>query len=126
MAHVAPLPKESLSEFAESLAMTEARMGFLPNSLMTMGRRPAILKAFSALGSAVNAPNDNLPPMLKAMIAHVASSVAGCRYCMAHTASNADRSASEEEKTKVERLGAFETDAIFSEKERVTLGFAAA
>lgn len=126
MAHVAPLQRESLAGLAEVFAATEERMGFLPNSLLTMARRPELLKAFSALGRAVNAPNDNLPPMLKSMIAHIASSVAGCRYCMAHTASNADRSASGEEKAKVERLGAFETDPIFSEKERATLSFAAA
>jgi uncharacterized peroxidase-related enzyme len=126
MAHVTPLPRQSLTELEQALAGTEARMGFLPNSLLTMGRRPALLRAFSALGQAVNAPNPNVPPVLKSMIAHIASSVAGCRYCMAHTASNVDRAASDEEKLKVERLGAFETDPIFSEKERATLAFAAA
>jgi alkylhydroperoxidase family enzyme len=45
---------------------------------------------------------------------------------MAHTASTASRNAKGREEAKIERLGAFETDPIFSEKERATLAFAAA
>ena len=126
MAHLTPLSRESLPELEDTFSAAGERMGFVPNSLLTMARRPAILKAFAALGRAINEPNENVPPMLKSMIAHVASSVAGCRYCMAHTASTADRRASPDEKAKVERLWAFETDPIFSEKERAALAFAAA
>ena len=126
MAYVAPLPREALSEYEDLFSQTEKRMGFLPNSQLTMARKPELLKAFAALGRAVNAPNPNVPPALKAMIAHIVSSVAGCRYCMAHTAGTAERNLTSDEAKKVDRLGAFETDPIFSEKERVTLAFAAA
>jgi alkylhydroperoxidase family enzyme len=60
------------------------------------------------------------------MIAHVASAAAGCRYCMAHTASNANRPGGLVEEAKIERLWNFENDPIFSEKERATLAFASA
>jgi uncharacterized peroxidase-related enzyme len=106
--------------------LTEQRMGFLPNSQLIMARRPELQKAFSALGRAVNAPNPNVPPSLKAMVSHIASSVAGCRYCMAHTASTTNRNLGPDEAAKVERLGSFETDPLFSDKERAALSFAAA
>lgn len=124
MAHVQPLPREALSEFEDAFKLIEQGMGFLPNSLLTMGRRPELLRAFSALSRAVGAHNDNVSPTLKAMVSHMASSAAGCRYCMAHTASTSVRRGIETE--KIERLGAFETDPIFSEKERAALSFAAA
>jgi alkylhydroperoxidase family enzyme len=91
-----------------------------------MARKPDLLRAFSALGRAVYAPTENVPLALKNMIAHVASAAAGCRYCMAHTASNANRPAGKVDEEKIERLWNFEADPIFSEKERVTLAFAAA
>lgn len=126
MAFIAPLPRESLGDYEDLFSQTEQRMGFLPNSQLTMARRPELLRAFAGLARAVNAPNPNVPPVLKAMVAHVASSVAGCRYCMAHTASTTQRNLTSAEAVKVERLGAFETDPIFSDKERATLAFAAA
>jgi uncharacterized peroxidase-related enzyme len=126
MAQVAPLPREQVEDLADYFVPLEERMGFLPNSVLTMARKPDLVRAFSSLGRAVYAPTKNVPLSLKNMVAHVASSVAGCRYCMAHTASNANRPAGKVEQEKIERLWAFETDRIFSEKERVTLSFAAA
>ena len=126
MAHVAPLPRETLREHEEAFRPLEERMGFLPNSVLTMARKPDLLRAFSALGRAVYAPTENVPLSLKNMIAHVASAAAGCRYCMAHTASNANRPAGKVDEAKIERLWNFESDPIFSEKERATLSFAAA
>jgi uncharacterized peroxidase-related enzyme len=126
MAYVQPLPREILTEFEEAFQVTEERMGFVPNSMLTMARRPELLRAWVALSRACNAPNENVPPLLKSMIAHVVSSVAGCRYCMAHTASTAERRANEGEQAKVERIWAFETDPAFTEKERAALSFAAA
>jgi uncharacterized peroxidase-related enzyme len=126
MSYVSALPRESLPHLEEAFALTEQRMGFLPNSQLIMARRPELQKAFAALGRAVNAPNPNVPPALKAMIAHIVSSAAGCRYCMAHTASTTSRNLAEEEAEKVERLWAFETDPLFSAKERAALAFAAA
>ncbi|HEY4685140.1 MAG TPA: carboxymuconolactone decarboxylase family protein [Dehalococcoidia bacterium] len=126
MAHVEPLPRETVREFEEAFRPLEERMGFLPNSVLTMARKPDLLKAFSALGRAVYAPTENVPLSLKNMVAHVASAAAGCRYCMAHTASNANRPAGKVEEEKIERLWNFEVDPVFSEKERVTLSFAAA
>jgi uncharacterized peroxidase-related enzyme len=125
MAHVDPLPRAQVEELAEFFAPLEQRMGFLPNSVLTMAYKPDLVKAFSALGRAVYAPTENVPLSLKNMIAHVASSAAGCKYCMAHTASNATRPGGEIDQSKLDRLYAFETDPMFSDKERAALSFAA-
>ena len=126
MANVAPLPREQVEELAPYFEPLEKRMGFLPNSMLTMARRPELVKAFSAFSRAVYDPSPNVPLSLKNMIAHVASASAGCQYCMAHTASNANRPDGLVEEAKVERLWNFENDPIFSDKERATLSFAAA
>ncbi len=126
MAHVTPLPRETLRELEEYFEPLQTRMGFLPNSVLTMVRKPDLVRAFSALGRAVYAPSEDVPLPLKNMIAHVASAAAGCRYCMAHTASNANRPGGKVDEEKIRRLWNFEADPIFSEKERVTLSFAAA
>lgn len=125
MAFVQPLPREKVEDLAEYFAPLEQRMGFLPNSVLTMAYKPELVKAFSALGRAVYAPTENVPLSLKNMIAHVASSAAGCKYCMAHTASNATRPGGEVEAAKLDRLYAFDTDPVFSDKERAALSFAA-
>jgi uncharacterized peroxidase-related enzyme len=126
MAHVAPLPRDQVEELAPYFEPLEKRMGFLPNSLLTMARRPEMVKAFSGLSRAVYDPSPNVPLALKNMIAHVASASAGCQYCMAHTASNANRDDGLVEEAIIERLWNFESDPIFSDKERAALSFAAA
>ncbi len=125
MAHVQPLPRAQVDDLSEFFAPLEERMGFLPNSVLTMAYKPDLVKAFSALGRAVYAPTEDVPLSLKNMIAHVASSAAGCKYCMAHTASNATRPGGLVDEDKLDRLYAFDTDPIFSEKERAALSFAA-
>ena len=90
MARIAPRPAEELTELADQFAMTEAMMGFVPNSLPTMARVPGLAEAFSQLGAAVFG-NQRVPLELNQMVAQVASSAAGCRYCQAHTAHNVHR-----------------------------------
>ncbi|TFG96643.1 MAG: hypothetical protein E4H11_03105 [Myxococcales bacterium] len=70
--------------------MVEGAMGFVPNSMLTMGRLPPLLRGFAGLvGSALSLPHTT--PELKQLVAYVASFAAGCRYCQAHTASSAHR-----------------------------------
>ena len=47
MAYVSPLGREQLAEFEPFFQLVEAMMGFVPNSLLTLGRRPDILRAFA-------------------------------------------------------------------------------
>jgi AhpD family alkylhydroperoxidase len=96
-------------------------MGFVPRSLFTMGRRPALLEAFLALATTVQT-TDQLPPGLVQLVAHVASTAAGCRYCQAHTATHAARLGVIDE--KVAAAWEFESCGLFSAAERAALRLA--
>ncbi len=121
MAGVEPLRVEDLPEFESEIRFIESRLGFVPNSMLTMARRPDILKAFSALLRTVVGPG-KLRPELKQLVAHIASTAAGCRYCQAHTASTAARMGVPLE--KLEAAWLFETDPHFDQAERAALRLA--
>ena len=115
-------PPSSLGEPAvQALAAVEAQMGFVPNSLRAMAHRPAILQGFMALGAAVMGPG-SVSPILKQMIAYVASLASGCRYCQAHTAHQAHRRGLEPD--RMAALWTFEESPLFSEPERAALRLA--
>jgi uncharacterized peroxidase-related enzyme len=120
MARVQPLPREEVPELEDSFGPVEQRMGFLPNSLLTMARRPAILHAVSSLAQA--ARTGTVSPELKELVALVASTAAGCRYCQAHTASNAARKGAQAE--KIAQVWTYETSELFSDEERAALRLA--
>ncbi|MGH2877504.1 MAG: carboxymuconolactone decarboxylase family protein [Solirubrobacteraceae bacterium] len=87
MARVPPLDRREVAELDDVFAQVQQRMGFVPNSMLTMARRPELVRAFGALSRAVR--SGTVDPVLKEMVALVASTASGCRYCQAHTASNA-------------------------------------
>ena len=96
-------------------------MGFLPNSMPTMARVPGLFEAFASMGAAVIG-NSSLPTGLVQMVAQVASSAAGCRYCQAHTAHTGERMGISDE--KLADLWLFETSEHFSDAERAALRLA--
>ena len=53
MAHIDPLPREELPQYEELFERYDRIRGFLPNSILTMGRRPAIADAFMQLNQAI-------------------------------------------------------------------------
>ena len=120
MARIPPLPREEVPELEESFGPVEQRMGFLPNSLLTMARRPEVLRAVASLAQA--ARTGTVSRELKELVALVASAAAGCRYCQAHTASNAIRVGAEA--SKIANVWSYETSALFSDAERATLRLA--
>ena len=124
MAHLKNAEAAQLAEVADELALVTAAMGFEPNSLKIMAHRPDILRGFLALSAAVLGPDAALAPDLRQMIAHVASTAAGCNYCQAHTAHVAhERGVADE---KIAALWSYETDPQFSEAERAALALAQA
>ena len=124
MAHLKNAETAQLEEVAEELALAASVMGFEPNSLKIMAHRPDILRGFLALSAAVLGPDAKLAPDLRQMIAHIASSAAGCHYCQAHTAHGAHKRGVADE--KIANLWSFETDEQFSEAERAALALAQA
>jgi len=121
-----PLAKEDIPELAEFFGVFEQRMGFLPNSLLTMAHRPELVQAFAGLGKVVYTPTDSLPLQLRNMIAHIASRASGCLYCAAHTGSNTLKPGSDLTAKKLEKLWEYETNDLFNERERAALRFAQA
>ncbi len=121
MSRVQPLAREELAEFEEFFKLIEDTMGFVPNSMLTMGRSPEILRAFSGLSGAVLMAS-GIPRELKQLIALVASHSAGCRYCQAHTAHGAENLGVD--KAKIGAAFEFETSALFDERERAVLRIA--
>jgi len=127
-------------------------MGFVPNSLNAMGKKPNILGAFSMLFANIKGfgTSDSsawtgirifwknlrwtlkakreshleVPAYLKDLIAHVASNASGCRYCQAHTAHTAHRNGVSIE--KLQKVWEFQSSDLFSEQERAALSFALA
>ena len=63
----------------------EKTRGFVPNSILTMQRRPAIATAFMSLNQAI-LYEGTVSEELKMLISLIASQAAGCRYCQAHMA----------------------------------------
>jgi len=99
-------------------------LGFCPNSVLTMMRRPAIAKAFINLNMAVMANEGRVTSALKRLIAYVSSNVTGCRYCQAHTIRAAERYGAQQE--QMENVWEYRTHPAFSEAERAALDLAVA
>ncbi len=121
MASVEPLKLENLVELRSLIEQIGSAMGFVPNSLLTMARRPDIARAFTQLAGTVLGPGA-VAPQLKQLVAHVASTAAGCRYCQAHTASGAARMGVAP--GKIEAAWQFENDDRFTSSEKVALRLA--
>jgi uncharacterized peroxidase-related enzyme len=121
MPRVDPLAREDLAEFEEFFKVIEDTMGFIPNSMLTMGRAPDLLRAFSGLTGSVMMAS-SIPRELQQLIALVASHSAGCRYCQAHSAHGAENLGVESE--KIAAAFEFETSPLFDERERAVLRIA--
>lgn len=124
MSHLPEASPQQLDHVAGQLAIAEAAMGFVPNSLKIMARRTALMQGFLALAGALNGPASILSGELRQLVAHIASTASGCRYCQAHTAHNAHRSGASGE--KIAAAWEYQTNPLFSEAERAALSLAQA
>jgi uncharacterized peroxidase-related enzyme len=125
---VAPLPADHSPEIAELARFFEGTLGFAPNSVLTMMRRPALARAFTELNRAAMANEGRVTSELKRLVGHVASRVAGCRYCEAHTIRAAARFGANEgaDVARLDAVWSFRESALFTPAERAALEFAAA
>jgi uncharacterized peroxidase-related enzyme len=121
---VQPLPADANPEVAEMAKFFNETLGFCPNSVLTMMRRPAIAKAFINLNMAVMENHGRVTSAFKRLIAYVSSNVTGCRYCQAHTIRAAERYGAEQE--QMENVWEYKTHPAFSEAERAALDLAVA
>lgn len=121
---ITPLTIDADEEVAKLAEFFNETLGFCPNSVLTMMRRPAIAKAFIALNEAVMENKGRVTSPLKRLVGYVASNSAGCRYCQAHTIRAAERFGAETEKLR--NVWEYRTHPAFNEAERVALDFALA
>lgn len=118
MAHVDPLPRNAVPEFKERFDHYERTRGFVPNSILTMQRRPAIARSFMDLNRAV-LYEGTVPEELKMLVSLIASQAAGCRYCQAHMANLS--SIYKASDRKIQAVWEYETSPLFSAAERAAL-----
>src|SRR5258707_24597 len=86
MARIAQVRRDESKDLETVFEITEAVMGFVPNSMLIMARDPDLLAAFAELSAVIVARPGRLDPGLKALIMYIVSRSAGCQYCVAHSA----------------------------------------
>lgn len=118
MPHLPPLPWDATPQFRERFEHYQKTRGFVPNSILTMARRPAIAEAFMDLNRAV-LYEGTVPEELKMLVSLVTSQASGCRYCQAHMTNLS--SIYQASDAKIQAVWDFETSPLFSEAERAAL-----
>lgn len=124
MSLVTPLSPDHDEETQGLADFYNETLGFCPNSVLTMQRRPEISKAFINLNKAVMENHGRVSSALKRMIAWVSSNAAGCRYCQAHAIRAAERYGAEQE--KLDNIWDYKTHPAFNDADRAALDFALA
>jgi len=119
-----PLPIDHSPELKEHFEAVAKNLGFVPNSVLIMQRRPKMVRAFAQMAAAVWDPDSKVDRGFKRLIAHVASRAAGCQYCMAHTIDGAAHFGVEEK--KLAAIWEYQSSPLFTTAERVALDFAVA
>lgn len=118
MPHIDPLDRTDLPQFEEKFERYDRIRGFLPNSILTMGRRPNIASAFMDLNQAV-LYEGTVPESLKMMIALMTSMATGCLYCQGHMANLSHVYEVSDE--KIAAVWECETSPLFTDAERAAL-----
>jgi uncharacterized peroxidase-related enzyme len=121
---IKPLPPEHSPSLKEQFEAMRKNLGFVPNSILIMQRKPKLAKALAQMTAAVWDPEGKVDRGFKRLIAHVASHAAGCQYCMPHTAGGALHFGVEDQ--KLAAVWEYQTSPLYSAAERTTLDFAIA
>ena len=120
---VKPLPETDPSLSALVTFYNET-LGFCPNSVKTMQRRPHIAEAFIRLNQAVMENHGRVSSALKRLIAYISSYTAGCAYCQAHGIRAAERYGASDE--QLANIWDYHSHPAFNDAERAALDFAVA
>lgn len=80
MPRLKPLPIDAQPELQGAFDTYVKALGFVPNSVLIMQRKPRLVKALSQLAAAVWDPESEVPLGFKRLLAHVASKAHGCQY----------------------------------------------
>ena len=124
MPRLAPLPPDTTPELKEHFDFFLGTLGFTPNSVLTMQRKPRLVRAFAQLNAAVMDPRGEVDLGFRRLVGHVASKAAGCLYCQAHTLLGAHNFGVSDE--KLADVWNYASSPHYSERERIALDFALA
>ena len=123
-ARLQPLPPEHSPELREQFESMRKNLGFVPNSMLIMQRKPKMAKAFAQMTASIWDPESQVDRGLKRLIAHVSSRTAGCQYCMVHTAGGALHFGVTDQ--KLAAIWEYQTSPLFNAAERAALDLAVA
>ena len=118
---IKPLSNIKDKETQELVTFFNETLGFCPNSVLTMQKKPHLAQAFVNLNKAVMDNAGSISSEFKRIVAYISSNTAGCRYCQAHTIRAAERYGGEKE--RLEQAWDFENSSLYSEAEKVALRF---
>ena len=124
MPRLEPLPPETTPELRNHFDFFLGTLGFTPNSVLTMQRKPKLVQAFAQLNAAVMDPTGEVDLGFRRLIGHVASKAAGCLYCQAHTLLGAHNFGVTDQ--KLADVWIFADSPLYTARERVALEFALA
>ena len=80
VSRLTPLPPETTPELSGAFQTYVKVLGFIPNSVLIMQRKPKLVQALSQLAAAIWDPSGEVSVAFKRLIAHVASRAHGCHY----------------------------------------------
>ena len=120
MAHLRPLEYNEIEDkqVRETIEAYENIRGFVPNSIRTMARRPAIARAFMDLNKAI-LYDGTVPEATKMLVSLSVSLATGCKYCQSHMTNLSSIYKVEDE--KIAALLNFQESALFSEAEKAAI-----
>lgn len=124
MSRLAPLPLDTTPELKPHFDFFLSTLGFTPNSVLTMQRKPKLVKALAQLNAAAMDPEGEVDLGFRRLIGHLASKASGCFYCQAHTLLGAKNFGVSED--KLAAVWNYETSPLYTLKERLALDFARA
>lgn len=122
MPMVDPLPEDHNPDLLDLIQFFRGPLGTVPNSVLTMQRRPKIARAFTELNKAVMENLGRVTAEQKRLIGFVASQAAGCRYCQAHTILAAERFGASAE--RMAAIWDYGNSPLFSAAEKAAFDFA--
>ena len=124
MPRLQPLPPETTPELKGQFDFFLGTLGFTPNSVLTMQRKPKLVQAFAQLNAAVMDPAGEVDLGFRRLIGHIVSKVAGCLYCQAHTLLGAHNFGVSD--AKLADVWTYAASPHYSVRERLALDFALA
>lgn len=124
MSHLAPLSEDAVPEMHEDFAIFRRNIGFVPNAMLILQRKPALLKALAGLNRAVMSRDSEVPIELKRLVGLVATEASGCGYGMAHHAEAALLLQVDE--ARIADISQFESSPVYTDAERAALSLARA